>query len=87
MLFEDENLINREQECRLRIIINDILNKAYLKDEIDIKSENLIELLYYLTDNTKISTDMRSAIEYEHIRMGDVLHKRQIKRIVYRNIK
>lgn len=80
MLSEYLNLIPTEKEMRLQVYINQIINDLYNNEKIEVDSKRLLELLSYLTSDENISTQMRSAIEYQHRIISDGLNKKQVEK-------
>lgn len=78
MLNEYQNLVPSEKEMKLRVFINQLTNDLYNNEKIEIDSRNLLELLSYLTSNENISTQMKSALEYQNSRITDILHKKEV---------
>lgn len=79
MLNEYQNLVSTEKEMKLQVFINELTNELYNNEKIEIDSKKLLELLSYLTSNENISTQMKSAIEYQNRRIVDILHKKEVK--------
>lgn len=80
MLNELQNLVPSEKEMRLQLFINQLTNDLYNNKKIEVDSKRLLELLSYLTSDEKISTQMKSAIEYQNKRISDVLNKIQVEK-------
>lgn len=80
MLSEYLNLVPTEKEMRLQVYINQIINDLYNNEKIEVDSKRLLELLSYLTSDENISTQMRSAIEYQHRIISDGLNKKQAEK-------
>lgn len=78
MLNEYQNLVPSEKEMKLRVFINQLTNDLYNNEKIEIDSRNLLELLSYLTSDENISTQMKSALEYQNSRITDILHKKEV---------
>lgn len=55
-------------------------NDLYNKEKVEVDSKKLLELLSYLTSEENISTQMKSAIEYQNKRISNVLNKIQVER-------
>lgn len=81
MLFEEENLIPSETERKLQIYIEQLINDLYEKEKIEVNSKKLLELLSYLTSNENISTEMKTAIEYQNRKITDILHKKEVEQL------
>ena len=81
MLNEYQNLVPSEKEMKLRVFINELTNELYNNEKIEIDSKKLLELLSYLTSNENISTQMKSAIEYQNRRIVDILHKKEVNHL------
>lgn len=80
MLSEYQNLVPSEKEKRLQVFINQLTYDLYNNEKIEVDSKRLLELLSYLTSNENISTQMKSAIEYQNKRISDVLNKIQVEK-------
>lgn len=80
MLSEYLNLVPTEKEMRLQVYINQIINDLYNNEKIEVDSKRLLELLSYLTSDENISTQMRSAIGYQHRIISDGLNKKQVEK-------
>lgn len=78
MLSEYENLVPTEKEMELRVFINQLTNDLYNNKKIEVNSKKLLELLSYLTSNENMSTQMKSALEYQNSRITDILHKKEV---------
>lgn len=78
MLFENENLVPSEKEMRLQIYINQLVNDLFNNEKIEVNSKDLLELLSYLTSNEEISSEMKTATEYQHRNIEAILHKREV---------
>lgn len=78
MLSEYENLVPTEKEMELRVFINQLTNNLYSNEKIEVDSKKLLELLSYLTSNENMSTQMKSALEYQNSRITDILHKKEV---------
>ena len=81
MLFEEENLIPSETERKLQIYIEQLINDLYEKEKIEVNSKKLLELLSYLTSNENISTEMKTATEYQNRKITDILHKKEVEQL------
>lgn len=79
MLKELQNLVSTEKEMKLQVFINELTNELYNNEKIEIDSKKLLELLSYLTSNENISTQMKTAIEYQNRRIVDILHKKEVE--------
>lgn len=80
MLNELQNLVPSEKEMKLQVFIHQLTNDLYNNEKIEVDSQRLLELLSYLTSDEKISTQMKSAIEYQNKRISDVLNKIQVEK-------
>lgn len=80
MLKELHNLVPSEKEIKLQVFINQLTNDLYDNEKIEVDSTRLLELLSYLTSNENMSTQMKSAIEYQNKRISDVLNKIQVEK-------
>lgn len=80
MLNELQNLVPTEKELKLQVFINQLTNDLYNKEKVEVDSKKLLELLSYLTSEENISTQMKSAIEYQNKRISNVLNKIQVER-------
>ena len=78
MLFENENLVPTEKEMRLQIFINQLVNDLFNNEKIEVNSKDLLELLSYLTSNEEISSEMKTATEYQRRNIEAILHKREV---------
>lgn len=81
MLSEYENLVPTEKEMELRVFINQLTNDLYNNKKIEVNSKKLLELLSYLTSNENMSTQMKSALEYQNSRITDILHKKEVEHL------
>lgn len=81
MLNEYQNLVPTEKEMKLQMFINQLTNDLYSSEKIEVDSKKLLELLSYLTSNENISTQMKSAVEYQNSRITDILHKKEIEHL------
>lgn len=80
MLNELQNLVPSEKEMKLQLYINQLTNDLYDNEKIEVDSRKLLELLSYLTSSENISTQMKSAIEYQNKRISDALNKIQVEK-------
>ena len=80
MLNEYQNLVPSEKEMKLQLYINQLTNDLYDNEKIEVDSRKLLELLSYLTSSENISTQMKSAIEYQNKRISDALNKIQVEK-------
>ena len=81
MLFEKENLIESEKEIKLQIYVEQLTNDLYRNKKIEVDSKKILELLSYLTSNENISTEMKTAIEYQNRKITDILHKKEVEQL------
>ena len=81
MLFEKENLIQSEKEIKLQIYIEQLTNDLYRNEKIEVDSKKILELLSYLTSNENISTEMKTATEYQNRKITDILHKKEVEQL------
>lgn len=81
MLFEKENLIQSEKEIKLQIYIEQLTNDLYRNEKIEVDSKKILELLSYLTSNENISTEMKTATEYQNRKTTDILHKKEVEHL------
>ena len=81
MLNEYQDLVPTEKEMKLQMFINQLTNDLYSSEKIEVDSKKLLELLSYLTSNENISTQMKSAVEYQNSRITDILHKKEIEHL------
>ena len=81
MLFEKENLIQSEKEIKLQIYIEQLTNDLYRNKKIEVDSKKILELLSYLTSNENISTEMKTATEYQNRKITDILHKKEVEQL------
>ena len=79
MLNELQNLVLTEKEIKLQAFIGQLTYDLYNSEKIEVDSKKLLELLRYLTSNENISTQMKSAVEYQHSRIVDILHKKEVE--------
>lgn len=79
MLSEYQNLVLTEKEIKLQAFIGQLTYDLYNSEKIEVDSKKLLELLRYLTSNENISTQMKSAVEYQHSRIVDILHKKEVE--------
>ena len=79
MLNEYQNLVPTEKEIKLQIFIGQLINDSYFNEKIKVDSKNLLELLSYLTSNENISTQMKTAIEYQNRKTVDILHIKEVE--------
>ena len=56
-------------------------NYDKLVERIKELEEKLLELLSYLTSDDNMSTEMKSAIEYQNKRFTDILHAREVEHL------
>ena len=81
MLFEKENLIESEKEIKLQIYVEQLTNDLYRNKKIEVDSKKILELLSYLTSNENISTEMKTATEYQNRKITDILHKKEVEQL------
>ena len=81
MLNELQNLVPSEKEMKLQLYINQLTNDLYDNEKIEVDSRKLLELPSYLTSSENISTQMKSAIEYQNKRISDALNKIQVEKL------
>lgn len=75
MIKELEKLIPTEKEIKLQIYIEKLLNGLFNNNELKVNSNELLELLSYLTSEGNISTSMRISIAYENKHIQNYLNK------------
>ena len=81
MLYEEGNLVPSEKEVKLKLYINKLINDLYNNEKIEVDSENLLELLSYLTSDETISTQMKTCVEVQNRIITDILHKREVEHL------
>lgn len=81
MLYEEGNLVPSEKEVKLKLYINKLFNDLYNNEKIEVDSENLLELLSYLTSDETISTQMKTCVEVQNRIITDILHKREVEHL------
>lgn len=81
MLKELQNLVPTEKEIKLQVFINQLTNDLYNNEKIEVDSKRLLDLLNYLTSDENISTQMKSAIEYQNSRIKDLLHGKEAEHL------
>lgn len=79
MLNEYKKLIPTKKEMKLQIYINQLINDLYSNKKIEVDSKKLLELLSYLTSNENISTQMKTATEYQNRKIADILHIKEVE--------
>lgn len=81
MLNEYKELIPTKKEMKLQIYINQLINDLYSNEKIEVDSIKLLELLSYLTSNENISTQMKTATEYQNRKISDILHIKEVEHL------
>ena len=81
MLNEYKNLVPTEKEMKIQIFINELINELYNNEKIEVDSKKILELLSYLTSNENISTEMKTATEYQNRKITDILHKKEVEQL------
>lgn len=81
MLKELQNLVPTEKEMKLQVFINQLTNDLYNNEKIEVDSKRLLDLLNYLTSDDNISTQIKSAIEYQNSRIKDILHGKEVEHL------
>lgn len=75
---KEYTVVPTEKERKLQIYINQLVNDLFNNERIEVNSKDLLELLSYLTSNTDMSSQMKTATEYQHRNIADILHKREV---------
>lgn len=74
MLNEFKNLIPSEKEYKINYYIHNLIDELFKNEKIIVNSQNLLELLYFLTSNKNISTTMTTCIEEKNKRIEKIIH-------------
>lgn len=81
MLYEEKNLVPSEEEKRLQIYTNKLINDLYKSEKTEVNSIDLLILISYLTSDNNISSSMKTAIEMCNRNITDILHIKEVDKL------
>lgn len=81
MLYEEKNLVPSEEEKRLQIYTNKLINDLYKSEKTEVNSIDLLILISYLTSDNNISSSMKTAIGMCNRNITDILHIKEVDKL------